>query len=342
MLGAGIPIGSDGQPMKSNEFTNRMEPLSSWSQPLFSCASAVKASVKTVNFKMEGDASIDNLRVESVKPKKYGAAQQPPTWAIEKTGIQIRDINPFWGIVDSSYSTSKNLQTVKADHFYIPAGMSAIWAYLSGLSGSEEDGYAGGTVPMKALAQIYNTDSTSSGTTRFPDYSGLSSYAMFLKWQKYSRNASTAGKVIDLIWTDLVANNLVGAKSLLSQNGKADAPVAQQTATVSQKGVQYNWLYAIPAFLLLALYLVLFVAAITFFFTRHVSFAMLRYLLNQTSAGRAVTAERYRYRDENSAPTRYWADTVGSEQISVSKQVPATKPIYETINMQNMKPNYGS
>ena len=339
MLGAGIPIGDDGQPMKSNGFTNRMPPLSSWRQPLYSCASAVKASVKTVNLKLEGDASIRNLRIESLQPKKYGAAQQPPTWAVEKTGLQIRDINTFWGIVDSSYINSENLQTIKSDHFYIPAGMSSIWAYLTGLLGSEEDGYAGGTIPMKALAQIYNSDSTSSSTTRFPDYSGLSSYAMFLKWQNYSRDASTAGKVIDLIWTDLVANNLVGAKSVLSRNGEADAPSAQQTATVSHQGVRYNWLYAIPGFILLALYLVLFVAAIAVFFTRHVSIALLRYMLNQTSAGRAVTAERYRHRDENAAPTRYWADTIGREQISVSKQAPATKPIYETIDLQNMKPN---
>jgi hypothetical protein len=54
-------------------------------------------------------------------------------------------------------------------------------------------------------------------------------------------------------------------------------------------------------------------------------------MLNQTSAGRAITAERYGHRDENAAPTRYWADTIGSEQVRVTKQVPQSSLGYEGV-----------
>jgi hypothetical protein len=175
-------------------------------------------------------------------------------------------------------------------------------------------------------------------TSGLPDYSGKSSFTMFQSWSSLSQDASSVGKIIGLMWTDIMANGAVGAKGLLSNGGSLSSTSADHTAVVYDQGVQYNWLYAIPGFFLLLLYLLLLFVAAMLLCTRRISIDLLRYMLNQTSAGRAITAERYGHRDENAAPTRYWADTVGSEQVRVIKQVPQSTLGYEGIEMVTAVP----
>lgn len=77
----------------------------------------------------------------------------------------------------------------------------------------------------------------------FSDYSRSSSYPLFLKWQELSRNASTAGKIMNLIWADLAANNMVSAKSLVSQPNGPDTMSANYEATLFNKSMKFNYLY---------------------------------------------------------------------------------------------------
>ena len=105
--------------------------------------------------------------------------------------------------------------------------------------------------------------------------------------------------------TGLVCSFSCVELTLCSLYGAGDAEPAEQAAAVYKAGVNFNWLYGIPAVLLMALWLLLFAGATDLLFTPHLSIDLLRYMLNQTSAGRAITAERYRHRDENRALTRY-------------------------------------
>jgi hypothetical protein len=337
MLGAGIQVDINGNPLQSQGEVPSLAPLTHWTQPLFSCASAVKASIKTVSFRLEGDALVSNLEVEKVVPREYAAGKSLPTWAVEKTGMMISDIAPYWGLVSSEYASSPHLQTTKSDRFYLPANSESVsivgWGYPS------EDSNAGGRLPNQAMVVLW-TGSNDGGdsTSGLPDYSGKSSFTMFQSWSSLSQDASSVGKIIGLMWTDIMANGAVGAKGLLSNGGSLSSTSADHTAVVYDQGVQYNWLYAIPGFFLLLLYLLLLFVAAMLLCTRRISIDLLRYMLNQTSAGRAITAERYGHRDENAAPTRYWADTVGSEQVRVIKQVPQSTLGYEGIEMVTAVP----
>lgn len=51
------------------------------------------------------------------------------------------------------------------------------------------------------------------------DYSGICSYPMFLKWNRLSKTAETAPLLINLVWTDIMANYVMGARSQLSRPG---------------------------------------------------------------------------------------------------------------------------
>ena len=67
ILGAGSEVDASGN-LIVGPTSNRLDPLTNWSQPLYSCASALKASVKLVSFQINGTASNSNLVVNSIEP----------------------------------------------------------------------------------------------------------------------------------------------------------------------------------------------------------------------------------------------------------------------------------
>ena len=95
MLGAGTEVDGSGNPLHGTGNVPNLAPLTHWTQPIFSCASAIKASVKTVSFRMEGDALVSNLQVQKVVPREYATDESLPIWAVENTGLIISDLNPY-------------------------------------------------------------------------------------------------------------------------------------------------------------------------------------------------------------------------------------------------------
>jgi hypothetical protein len=96
-------------------------------QPLYVCASAIRATVKEVSFQYQQTAewpSLSDLSVSQVSPKKYSSNTSKPLWAVEKLGNEwsLSSIQPLWGITDNN--TSRNLQSiwmVQAESLYLPA-----------------------------------------------------------------------------------------------------------------------------------------------------------------------------------------------------------------------------
>ena len=63
---------------------------SKWSAPLYSCASAVKANIKTVSFLMNGTApGLGSIVVTDVHDKEYPDNSSMPLWGIEDSGLTL-------------------------------------------------------------------------------------------------------------------------------------------------------------------------------------------------------------------------------------------------------------
>src|SRR5262249_47533100 len=101
-----------------------VSPGSEWTVPVHSCASAVKALVKTVKFRFNG-TTLDDLVIVSAEPKAYTNPQDMPLWAVEDLGNRtIQDGKPFWGLLGPSSSPAvdypSNLSTISRESLYLP------------------------------------------------------------------------------------------------------------------------------------------------------------------------------------------------------------------------------
>jgi len=85
------------------------------------CASVARASIKTVRFFANG-TNLSDAQVLNISAKTYENPLNMPVWATEKTNLTVRNLSPFWGIVDSKYEDSPALWTRRSDHFYLLAG----------------------------------------------------------------------------------------------------------------------------------------------------------------------------------------------------------------------------
>ena len=190
-----------------------MNPGTNYSQALLACMSAVKTSIKSVQFQLNGTASIRNLVIKSVHPVEYDSDTEWPVWAMEKRQRNISEFDPFWGITFNSSRDLSGLETVKRPDCYIPAGKSS---YLSnfGMAFSSSDSTAGIDAPIKALAQVYSGGDGTGKPTAGADYNGAEDWFLYQKWMNLSKTLETTGRIIDYIWTDVMTNAVMGSTSL--------------------------------------------------------------------------------------------------------------------------------
>jgi len=310
ILGTGIQVDESGNPLNGLPSV-QINPLANWSRPLFSCATALRASVKRITFNSNSTSVLSNLNIVNIEAISYASNDTIPIWAVEKPSLRIGDINPFWGIVSDKYASSASLMTIQKESFYLPASSSSIWGI------SSVDSSAGADAPGGVLEAVY-----SPMFIGMPDYSGTTNWALFLKWQSLSRSASTAGSIINLMWTDLMANAVVGAKGLFSDTDNTaleETGSATAVATPLKDAIHYDFVYAIPAFVYFALYGATLTFAILLFVLGRVRIGMLRALLNHTSAGRAAIMERYPSEDRVLAKTSEWTRAFGQENVLFKK-----------------------
>lgn len=276
----------------------------------------MKASARTVRFQIRGHPSIESLEILSVKPSNTTS----PIWAVEDTGWPLKYINPLWGPISTADAAHPGISIFQKPQLYLPAGFSTV-AHV-GLY--ENDAVAGISGPLDALVSIYGGDTTSyssvlvGGFASTPDYSGQYSWPLLLEWSRLVRNASSAGRVIDLMWTDLMANMLVGAKSNLPSS---DASTAYRPASQYVSVVGYDWKYAALAFIFAALYLVMLIVTLLLWIFKRCNINALRFYLNQTAAGRSVTTERYQAKSgADTGKNEDWAYLRGDEMILVGRE----------------------
>ncbi|KAF7326948.1 hypothetical protein MVEN_02588900 [Mycena venus] len=237
---------------------------STWTQRMFSCASGTRARMQRVDFNFNGTMDMSALAISRRN------IDTPVLWATEATDLNLTNVDLLWGRVPDSLEGDPNLQTIRSDVFYVPAGGADIWGVTTG----------GQPTVLPALA--WSTIGNLLGNTMIVDYSGISNYALLRKFQQLILSDPTNGaaQIQKLIWTDIMANNMVGTDSrttlLIGENVSA---------------IAYDLRYAIPALLLFLLWLPTFGGAVFVLVTGLLRLSYLKFLLTHTSSGRIALGD---------------------------------------------------
>jgi hypothetical protein len=123
------------------------EPGSWYVQDIYSCASATRASIKTVDFRynatMETGHTLEALTVVDVKPKNYSSKEEMPLWGVEDVDFTLADLTQFWGLIDPELEKSVNLSTMRREYLHLPGyegllstATLAGWQNVPGTTGS--------------------------------------------------------------------------------------------------------------------------------------------------------------------------------------------------------------
>lgn len=222
--------------------------------------------------------------------------------------MMLNQIAPFWGLVSEDVASNPNIATLRRDHFYLPAGTASVM----GTSLSGYDGAAGAKAPNEAFNDIYGS-LTGGG---YPDLSGTANWPLSERWAMLGANDDTVKDIPNYLWVDLMANSVVGSKSVLSQpDGSPDVGIAIKSASYYHRSVGYDWKYAIPVLFFTVIYMICLVFSVAIVAIRRIGFGTIAMMLNQSAAGRAFTNERFQASTEaDRGNNKEWAELRGDER----------------------------
>ncbi|KFX91614.1 hypothetical protein O988_07668 [Pseudogymnoascus sp. VKM F-3808] len=325
------------------------DPRSSWSTPIYSCATTVKATVRTVSFQYNG-TTLSSLSVNETRPKSYPEPVDLPLWGVEdlKAPMTMEGTSPMWGILGQANSTLPstryNISTLAKESLYLPGYLD--WGLTNGIYATPTTG--GKNLPgtdfyaqalQNALSivkpgRISKADKPDIGWNGAADYSGLNSFALFVKWQKLSRTPADAAKIINLVWTDVSANTVVGTKGW----GLTSAAAAAKPAAVGKRAdptplvtevkvpiivyqmyIRYRIPFAVPAFLVLGLTVAVLTALIVLLISGRTGPKRMRMLLEDISVGRAVGVLLWPEKKKGLG-TKEWVESVGTRSVTIGKE----------------------
>lgn len=292
-----------------------LSPGSWWTQPIYSCATALKADIKQVTFSWNDSVEERNplrkLTVRKIEDNSYKSKADEPYWAVENLHRNLYKDYPLWGLVSSKfaglYQDNRYIDILRSPRLFLPGFTGDSYSFPSGDYPADSN-LAASNALIGGLIQAYQT----SVDIDTPFYTGATSMSLYQKWQELSGSADTAAKIPNLIWTDIMANALIGTRSRLSDNSlpnniqpkqasardsasKRDTSPGSATSNAEvpirlyRNQVTYRWLFAIPALLTLALLAL--ILAISLCLTAVGQMAgprTLRSLLHWTSAGRLL------------------------------------------------------
>jgi hypothetical protein len=306
------------------------DPGTEWTIPLYSCASASKASIKTVLFRYNETAGLKSLDVADIQPKVYVTDNDKPLWAVENLKLKLQDVNPIWGLTSPEHENKPYVSTTRQEHLYLPGIAPSDFGSRGSVSPTEPNqNLAGVDFYQRIMALVYWQDGSDYGSLRLPDYTGHTNFAMFNRWQDLSRNATSAASIVNLIWTDLSANAVVGTRGQLPSSplqnlAKRDDPatIVKVPITVYTRRIRFHVYYGIPAFFVLALSAFVALTALVFLLLGRASPSRMRYYLNHTSAGRILTTFLYTNDCAPDAPRADWIRAVGRKRIDLGGLYP--------------------
>ncbi|KAK0716066.1 hypothetical protein B0H67DRAFT_645739 [Lasiosphaeris hirsuta] len=299
---------------------------SKWSAPVYSCATALRATIKTVHFTHTGSgATLKSIQVDSITDKAYSSPSEYPYWGVEESGMALGQMRPTWGLVSPGYEKFPNVSVIRQPSLYLPGhsdtgifeGAGAFGPSISYLGQS----YAGADFPVSAAETIYSSSTISgiSDSSWSFDMLGHSNMAVFMRWQNLSGTASEASKIINLLWTDLAASAVVGTKGVLGTNnaGAAEDDTAVVYVNPSLRVIKYRYAFAIPALILLLIVVLATSAALFFWILNLSSIGRLKLRVQQLASGRIFTVTLYPESSNFFMHPSEWSALNGSKTVSL-------------------------
>jgi len=250
--------------------------------------------------------------------------------------MQLEVVNPVWGVTLPEHSNHPNISTARQEYLYLPgiAPMDFEGTSVFATPTQSHQNLAGVDFYSRIMAVAYSLGQGGGLVSSWgiPDYSGRTNMAMYNRWQELSRNTTAAAKILNLIWTDISANAVVGTRSQLPSEPlqnlvKRDGPatIAQVPITVYTRRIRFHFYYGIPAFLVLVLLAIVVVAALGFLAIGRTSLLRMRTYLNSTSAGRILTTLLYTNDCSPNASRAEWIRAVGRKRIDLGGLHPRSK-----------------
>lgn len=307
--------------------SNTYERDSQWSQKIFTCASAVKATVKTVTFEYTGSGSLEGLKAIEIKDKEYSDEADMPLWGVENSdGAYLTgDIQLIWGIVDDTYIGHPNVSTLRRPSLYLPGNLGL--SDTLGASYGSWQNFPGADFPFGALSASYKTQNADfssqqalNPTTAGADYTGHDSLAMWARWQNLTAHADLASLIPNLLYTDIAASRVVGTKSTLGSRGNHGARVPVTVQPIIST-VRYHMAFGIPAFIvaaiLVALGLWLIVCTIFPGPGKRRGFERMRLHIQGLASGRIYTMKEYPAIVDGTTNAKSWNSSFGTTNVSL-------------------------
>lgn len=302
-----------GAPVRTDEGPEAlMEQDSTWSAPLHSCASALRATIKTVTFNYNATDSqgLAGLSVAGIKEKEYPNEADMPLWGFEESGLTVMGIPATWGLISPDYESRDNVSSRRAPHFHLPGYYGRQHQTLEiGLS----DNYPASEFPSRAMNTVFEL------TDEWPfDLLGHANMAIFRRWQELSPDPEKAADILRLLWTDLAASGIVGTKGVLGpMNSAQSGEVAEVKVRPMERRITYQYLYGIPAFVLAVTVLALLFVMLFSMCVGRGSVAKLRLRIQQLSPGRIFTSFLYTDASNLTMESREWARVNGIKNVTV-------------------------
>lgn len=294
------------------------EPGSNWTVPLYSCISSTKALVKSVTFQFNGSDALTGLHVTGIREKSYNNERSKPLWGVENTDVPLSELQPLWGLVSNGSLGNATLSLLRKESLYLPGYPGR---FTMGVSESPSaDNVPGSWFHVAALASLFDIQ---KGASDHADYTGKSNYALYRRWQEATRTPERASEVLNLVWTDIAANSVVGTRGMHStgtQTGLVPSEnedeavrgsVADIRITNYARRIRYHLKYGIPAVLVLLVVLTVLVVTIGVLMFGQSSLEKMRTFLMMTSQGRIHLSNG----EISNAPSGDWIVSEGGKGI---------------------------
>ena len=121
---------------------------------------------------------------------------------------------------------------------------------------------AGADAFMGAMDPVYDQSADQPASNTDPvDYTGATDIGMLARWQNLSGSVELVSQIPNLIWTDVIAQAVVGTKGVLGPGNAATKNIIPISVTPTVSRVKYHWPYAVPALLAALILLLITVAA---------------------------------------------------------------------------------
>lgn len=263
--------------------------------------------------------------IRSIEDKNYTRKEDEPLWGIEDWYFRLSEYDPVWGLVDDAYEGFRNVSTIRQPSFYMIGDAN----YAAGIGVDNLDpqftkmNIPGAIAPVAAMNSVTMVDYTLDGV---PEWVGLNSMSLWLKWANLSSSVDTMPLIIKLIWTDYAASAMVGSKGVLgSRNAHPDEAAVIQIRPMVHR-VRYHYAFGVPAYLLLLCVLITAFMVLISVITGQSSVKLVDQRLKQTSIGRVLTTMFYPHTSTFDMKGKEWSSNNGNRELDlgVGTPMPAT------------------